>query len=179
MCQHTHGSTGICGIVYIDGGVWGPEWDDHLFLGNVVTSKINHDHVTFTGSTPKANEQPDFLTSDDPWFRPVDLTLGPDTRSTSPTSTTASSATTKSPSTTPAATASAAHRASGACHRLQPWLRQKSSKNSAAQTSPAVTSPYARSNDTPLKTGCPNSQKAFRTMSLTNPKAIKHQRITR
>jgi putative heme-binding domain-containing protein len=78
MCQHTHGSTGICGIVYIDGGIWGPEWDDHLFLGNVVTSKINHDHVTFTGSTPKANEQPDFLTSDDPWFRPVDLQLGPD-----------------------------------------------------------------------------------------------------
>ncbi|MDP1587365.1 MAG: c-type cytochrome, partial [Prosthecobacter sp.] len=78
MCQHTHGSTGICGIVYIDGGVWGPEWDDHTFVGNVVTSKVNHDHVTFTGSTPKANEQPDFLTSDDPWFRPVDLQLGPD-----------------------------------------------------------------------------------------------------
>jgi putative heme-binding domain-containing protein len=78
MCQHTHGSTGICGIVYIDGGVWGPEWDDHTFVGNVVTSKVNHDHVTFTGSTPKANEQPDFLSSDDPWFRPVDLQLGPD-----------------------------------------------------------------------------------------------------
>jgi hypothetical protein len=78
MCQHTHGSTGICGIVYIDGGVWGPEWDDHTFVGNVVTSKVNHDHVTFTGSTPKANEQPDFLTSDDPWFRPVDLQLCPD-----------------------------------------------------------------------------------------------------
>jgi len=78
MCLHTHGSTGICGIVYIDGGVWGPEWDDHTFVGNVVTSKVNHDHVTFTGSTPKANEQPDFLTSDDPWFRPVDLQLGPD-----------------------------------------------------------------------------------------------------
>jgi putative heme-binding domain-containing protein len=78
MCQHTHGSTGICGIVYIDGGVWGPEWDDHTFVGNVVTSKVNHDHVTFTGSTPKANEKPDFITSDDPWFRPVDLQLGPD-----------------------------------------------------------------------------------------------------
>ncbi|HBJ87224.1 MAG TPA: hypothetical protein DDZ88_25885, partial [Verrucomicrobiales bacterium] len=78
MCQHTHGSTGICGIVYIDGSVWGPEWDDHIFVGNVVTSKVNHDHVTFTGSTPKANEQPDLLTSDDPWFRPVDLQLGPD-----------------------------------------------------------------------------------------------------
>jgi putative heme-binding domain-containing protein len=78
MCQHTHGSTGICGIAYVDGGVWGPEWNDHLFVGNVVTSKVNHDRVVFTGSTPKAVEQPDFITSDDPWFRPVDLRLGPD-----------------------------------------------------------------------------------------------------
>ncbi|HRJ10637.1 MAG TPA: c-type cytochrome [Prosthecobacter sp.] len=78
MCQHTHGSTGICGIVYLDGGVWGPEWDDHVFLGNVVTSRVNLDKVTFTGSTPKANERPDFVTSADPWFRPVDLQLGPD-----------------------------------------------------------------------------------------------------
>jgi putative heme-binding domain-containing protein len=78
MCTHTHGSTGICGIVYIDGGVWGPEWDDHMFVGNVVTSRINHDRITFTGATPKANEAPDFVTSEDPWFRPVDLQLGPD-----------------------------------------------------------------------------------------------------
>ena len=78
MCEHSHGSTGICGIVYIDGGVWGPEWDEHMFVGNCVTSRVNHDKVTFTGSTPKANEQPDFITSDDPWFRPVDLQLGPD-----------------------------------------------------------------------------------------------------
>lgn len=78
MCEHSHGSTGICGIVYIDGGVWGPEWDDHMFVGNCVTSRVNHDTVTFNGSTPKANEQPDFITSDDPWFRPVDLQLGPD-----------------------------------------------------------------------------------------------------
>ncbi len=78
MCQHTHGSTGICGIVYIDGGVWGPDWDDRVLLGNVVTSKVNLDRVTFNGSTPLAQEEPDFITSDDPWFRPVDLQLGPD-----------------------------------------------------------------------------------------------------
>jgi len=78
MCEHSHGSTGICGIVYLDGGVWGPEWDDHTLVGNCVTSRVNHDKVTFTGSTPKANEEPDFITSDDPWFRPVDLQLGPD-----------------------------------------------------------------------------------------------------
>ncbi len=78
MCEHSHGSTGICGIVYLDGGVWGPEWDDHMFVGNCVTSRVNHDKVSFTGATPKANEQADFITSDDPWFRPVDLQLGPD-----------------------------------------------------------------------------------------------------
>ena len=78
MCEHAHGSTGICGPLYIDGGIWGTEWDDHMFVCNPVTSKINHDLITFTGSTPKANEKPDFLTSDDPWFRPVDLQLGSD-----------------------------------------------------------------------------------------------------
>lgn len=78
MCTHTHGSTGLCGVLYIDGGVWGSEWDDHMILGNCVTSKVNHDQITFNGSTPKANEGPDFITSDDPWFRPVDLQLGPD-----------------------------------------------------------------------------------------------------
>ncbi len=78
MCEHTHGSTGICGIVYLDGGVWGPDWDNQVLVGNVVTSRVNRDRVTFTGSTPKANEQPDFIVSEDPWFRPVDLQLGPD-----------------------------------------------------------------------------------------------------
>lgn len=78
MCEHSHGSTGLCGILYLDGGVWGPEWDDHMLVGNCVTSRVNHDKITFAGSTPKANEQPDFITSDDPWFRPVDLQLGPD-----------------------------------------------------------------------------------------------------
>lgn len=78
MCEHAHGSTGIAGIVYVDGGLWGSEWNDHMFVGNPVTSKVNHDHITFTGSSPRANEQPDFLVSDDPWFRPVDLQMGPD-----------------------------------------------------------------------------------------------------
>ncbi|MEZ0390209.1 MAG: PVC-type heme-binding CxxCH protein, partial [Verrucomicrobium sp.] len=78
MCEHAHGSTGIAGVVYLDQNVWGPEWNDRMLVGNPVTSKVNQDHITFTGSTPKANEEPDFLDSIDPWFRPVDLHLGPD-----------------------------------------------------------------------------------------------------
>ncbi len=78
MIQHTHSSTGICGIVYLDNDVWGREWNDRTLIGNVVTSRVNHDRITTTGSTPRAHEEADFITSTDPWFRPVDLRLGPE-----------------------------------------------------------------------------------------------------
>ena len=78
MCEHAHGSTGLCGVIYIDGDIWGSEWNDHMFVGNCVTSRINHDKITFTGATPKANEQPDFMTTNDGWFRPVNLQIGRD-----------------------------------------------------------------------------------------------------
>lgn len=78
FCSHTHGSTGLCGVLYLEGDMWGPEWNNHMLLGNCVTSRINHDEVTFTGATPKANERPDFLVPEDPWFRPVDMQIGPD-----------------------------------------------------------------------------------------------------
>lgn len=78
MIEHTHGSTGICGIVYLDRGIWGSEWNDHLFIGNPVNSCVNHDRIEFSGSTPRAVEQADFVTSKDPWFRPVDLCVGGD-----------------------------------------------------------------------------------------------------
>lgn len=78
MCPHDHGSTGIAGVAYYAAGQFPAEYRDTLFVGNVVTSRINHDRLSWTGSTPRAIEQPDFLVSDDPWFRPVDLELGPD-----------------------------------------------------------------------------------------------------
>jgi putative heme-binding domain-containing protein len=78
LCPHTHGSTGLCGALYLTGNRWGEEWNDHMLLGNCVTSKINRDFINYTGATPLAQERPDFLTSEDPWFRPVDLQFGPD-----------------------------------------------------------------------------------------------------
>jgi putative heme-binding domain-containing protein len=78
MIQHTHGSTGICGIVYLHNDVWGEEWNDHVLIGNPVNSRVNRDRVHFAGSTPVATEEADFVKSSDPWFRPVDLTIGPD-----------------------------------------------------------------------------------------------------
>ncbi|MEM7013964.1 MAG: PVC-type heme-binding CxxCH protein, partial [Verrucomicrobiota bacterium] len=76
MIEHTHGSTGICGIVYVDRGRWGQAWDDHVVIGNPVNSQVHLDRIEFTGSTPKAIEKPDLVTSEDRWFRPVDLCFG-------------------------------------------------------------------------------------------------------
>jgi putative heme-binding domain-containing protein len=78
MMSHDHGSTAIAGITYYAADHFPPSYRDTLFVGNVVTNRINHDRLERQGSTFRAIRQPDFLTSDDPWFRPVDLKLGPD-----------------------------------------------------------------------------------------------------
>lgn len=78
MCPHKHGSSAIAGIVYYAADQFPPEYRGTIFLGNVVTCRINHDKIQWHGSSPRAIEQPDFLTSDDPWFRPVCMKLGPD-----------------------------------------------------------------------------------------------------
>ena len=78
MIGHDHGSTGIGGIAYYAADHFPEAYRDNIFIGNVVTSRINQDRLEWRGSSPKAVEQPDFVVSDDPWFRPVDIELGPD-----------------------------------------------------------------------------------------------------
>ncbi len=75
---HSHGSTAICAPMYVTDPAWPAEWRDHMFIGNVQTSRINHDAITWHGSSSKGREMPDFVSTDDPWFRPVDLSWGPD-----------------------------------------------------------------------------------------------------
>ncbi len=75
---HSHGSTAICAPMYVCDPAWPAEWQDHMFVGNVQTSRINRDAITWHGSSSKGKEMPDFLSTDDPWFRPVDLSWGPD-----------------------------------------------------------------------------------------------------
>jgi putative heme-binding domain-containing protein len=78
MMDHKHGSTAIAGIVYYAATNFPPEFRDNIFVGNVMTCRIDRDALEMHGSTGIAREQPDFLSCDDPWFRPVDLELGPD-----------------------------------------------------------------------------------------------------
>jgi putative heme-binding domain-containing protein len=78
MVTHDHGSTAIAGIVSLSDDVYPPEFRDNLLVGNVMTNRVNRDRLERHGSTLKGIEMPDFIACDDPWFRPVDLKLGPD-----------------------------------------------------------------------------------------------------
>ncbi|MFM7592579.1 MAG: c-type cytochrome, partial [Isosphaeraceae bacterium] len=78
MIKHDHYSTGIAGIAIDTGSQFPAEYRGRAWIGNVVTNRINHDRFVRTGGTFDAVELPDFLVSNDPWFRPVDLKFGPD-----------------------------------------------------------------------------------------------------
>ena len=78
VTPHSHGSTALCGLAWYAGDGFPAAYQNCLFLGNVVTNRVNADRITFHGSTPVAEELPDFLVSSDPWFRPTDVQLGPD-----------------------------------------------------------------------------------------------------
>jgi len=78
IMKHSHGSTGIAGIVCYHADHFPAEYQNDLFIGNPITHRVNHDKLVAHGSSYEAVEQPDFVVCDDPWFRPVELKLGPD-----------------------------------------------------------------------------------------------------
>lgn len=73
-----HGSSAIAGIAHYSAAGFPPEYRDTLFNGNPVARRINRARLEWRGSSPAAVRQPDFLTSDDPSFRPIQVKLGPD-----------------------------------------------------------------------------------------------------
>ncbi len=78
LLNHSHESTGISGIAYYADDQFPAEYRQNLFIGNPVTGRINRDRLDNHGATYQAIWQPDFISCDDPWFRPVDVQLGPD-----------------------------------------------------------------------------------------------------
>ena len=76
--DHLHGSTAISGIAYIPPDSNMKPLRGQFLSGNVMTSRLNRNALTFHGATARGIQLDDFLTSDDPWFRPADVRLGPD-----------------------------------------------------------------------------------------------------
>ena len=74
----SHGSSAIAGITVYAATQFPEEYWGNVFNGNPVTRRLNRARLDWTGSTPKAVRQADFLTCDDPAFRPVQVLLGPD-----------------------------------------------------------------------------------------------------
>lgn len=71
-------STALSGLVYYTDDQFPEEYRNSFYSGDVVTCRISRNTMEFNGSTPKAIAQSDFLVSKDPWFRPVDIKIGPD-----------------------------------------------------------------------------------------------------
>jgi glucose/arabinose dehydrogenase len=78
VMDHLHGSTAIGGICLVEDDRWPEEFRGNAFGGNVMTGRVNRNSLVYTGSSIRAKEEADLLISTDPWFRPVDLQLGPD-----------------------------------------------------------------------------------------------------
>lgn len=78
MMHYELGSTAIAGLDYYIGEQFPEEYRHNFYSGDVVTCQINRNSMTLQGTTPTTKREADFLLSDDPWFRPVDIKTGPD-----------------------------------------------------------------------------------------------------
>ncbi|MBI1917696.1 MAG: c-type cytochrome [Planctomycetes bacterium] len=77
MINNYRGSTAIAGIVWYAADHFPVAYQGSAYVGDVVTNRINRFALKWHGASPWATQQ-DFLKSDDLWFRPVDIKLGPD-----------------------------------------------------------------------------------------------------
>jgi putative heme-binding domain-containing protein len=70
-------STAVCGLAYYAADNYPPAWQDSGYVGDVISRRVNQFAIQWHGSSPKGILHR-FLESDDPWFRPVHVQLGPD-----------------------------------------------------------------------------------------------------
>lgn len=71
-------ATALAGLGYYADVLFPKEYRDNFFVGDAVRCRVYRYSYTFNGSTPVGKKEDDFILSDDPWFRPVDIKLGPD-----------------------------------------------------------------------------------------------------
>ncbi|MDN3667413.1 c-type cytochrome [Algibacter miyuki] len=75
------GGTGISGLAFVEdtAGSFPEEWKNVAFLANPISSTINAVRIIRNpDGTVSSEHLPDFLSSEDDWFRPVNMEFGPD-----------------------------------------------------------------------------------------------------
>ncbi|WP_083925393.1 PVC-type heme-binding CxxCH protein [Flexithrix dorotheae] len=78
MMNYNHGSTALAGLEYYIAPEFPTEYQNSFYMGDVVKCRVYRNTIKMNGTTPEVTQEPDFLISEDPWFRPVDVKLGPD-----------------------------------------------------------------------------------------------------
>ncbi|GAA5222458.1 PVC-type heme-binding CxxCH protein [Membranihabitans marinus] len=78
MMDFNLGSTAIAGLALYGHHQFPEEYQNCFYAGDVVTCRVDRMAFDFEGSTPKAEKREPLLVSKDPWFRPVDVKVGPD-----------------------------------------------------------------------------------------------------
>ena len=71
-------ATALCGIAYYGDTQYPKEFQGNFFIGDALYSKVHRYTWSNNGSSPAGKSETDFVISDDPWFRPVNVKLGPD-----------------------------------------------------------------------------------------------------
>ncbi|MEJ1237471.1 PVC-type heme-binding CxxCH protein [Chryseolinea sp. T2] len=71
-------ATSLCGITQYADVLFPEEFQNSFFIGDVVNSRVHRYSFTWKGSSPVGKSEVDFIKSEDPWFRPVNIKLGPD-----------------------------------------------------------------------------------------------------
>ncbi len=71
-------ATALCGITQYADTKFPEDFQGNFFIGDVVNSRVHRYSATWNGSSPVGKSEVDFIKSEDPWFRPVNIKLGPD-----------------------------------------------------------------------------------------------------
>ncbi|MBK5278929.1 MAG: dehydrogenase [Bacteroidia bacterium] len=71
-------ATALCGIAYYGDTKFPNEFQGNFFIGDAVSSRVHRYTWENKGSSPVGKSEIDFIKSADPWFRPVNVKLGPD-----------------------------------------------------------------------------------------------------
>lgn len=71
-------ATALAGLAYYADVLYPEAYRSNFYIGDAVASRVYRNSFTFKESTPVGKLEEEFVLSDDPWFRPVDIKLGPD-----------------------------------------------------------------------------------------------------
>jgi putative heme-binding domain-containing protein len=78
VVRHHNYKAAYCGLDFYDADVYPVEYRDRVYYGNIHGNCVNSDTLRRDGSTYFAGPAPIILKTDDAWFLPVDIRLGPD-----------------------------------------------------------------------------------------------------